>query len=189
MLGGQRWMSRTRGQPEHRKDSRRLGLIGGESGTQLNQPGPESIPLISFHLDGVDGEGRGPNLDRDPRMRFEVVVPVRIGFRPALGRGDDHVVAVGQIGERIDALGARTRAEVVDENHRRTLEVATDLTAVSAELLNDLAIPATRLGHGHLSREVFVLWPNLPGQEPPTLPTDSRQSTNADRIDNPPASG
>jgi hypothetical protein len=51
--------------------------------------------LLALDLDGADRDGLGADLDLDIGMREEVVVPMRVGRRSALGREDHVPVVVG----------------------------------------------------------------------------------------------
>jgi hypothetical protein len=119
----------------------------GRSSMSRRHSSLRSSPVTSV---ATTGKRRGSYFDCDSRVFLQVVIPVRVRRSSALGRRDDHVVPIRQIGERIHTLYAGARPDVVDEEHMGTLEVASDLARVRVELLDDLLVPvagSARLTH------------------------------------------
>jgi hypothetical protein len=90
-------------------------------------------------------EGLGADLDVRGRRRDQVEVPVRVGVGAALGREDQVAVAVGVVGERVEELLAAASALGVEQQDRGVGELAAELAAVGAELLDDLLVPGVEL--------------------------------------------
>jgi hypothetical protein len=71
--------------------------------------------------------------------------------RATLGGGHDHVLAIWEVDQRTDPLGARPSSDVMDQDHRSAFEVPTDATGVATELVDDPRVPAAwSLGLSHV---------------------------------------
>ena len=150
-----------------------LGPLDGEDRDLAGGPGREVVQgrhglralaeqPVPLGADGQVGPGRellGPDLDGDVRVRDQVVVPARMGGRPAVG-GDHHVAAaVGGVRQRMGVGPLRPGAGAGQQQQVDAGEVAADAPGVSAELRDD-----RRIAVWHdilpLSHPAFVAWPS-----------------------------
>jgi hypothetical protein len=89
----------------------------------------------------MNGNNLGPKFNHRVRVGDEVVVPSRI-VGSAAHRPEDHdVVTVGQITQGRMANLARFRSGVVNDDHRNSGEVATNVSAVGTKVSHDFFIP------------------------------------------------
>src|SRR5690606_22252567 len=132
----------------------------GEAGVALLLDLPDGVAGVALeHLGGdrqaVDA-GPAGDLDGGVGVGHEVVVPVGVVRGAGLG-GEHGVAAVDRlVHHRRESLLARRGARAVQDQHRGALEVAADVAAVGAELVDDLGVPVGVLGHGgYLARVGF----------------------------------
>jgi hypothetical protein len=95
----------------------------------------------------------------------KISVPIRVGWRTTFRGEDDQAVIIGQIHQWCDAalsaLRARRRKEEQrytcewTSNDRCTRELLSNQASVSAELLDDLAIPVIQVSHESSSLFVY----------------------------------
>src|SRR5439155_7844316 len=120
----------------------------GQRGIQRHSLGPQSIPLFIF-CDNSDGiEGLGPNLDGDLRVRYQIVIPVRVSGCASGGGDHDQAVALGHISQwsraALAALGPYSR----EQEQGCVFELPTDFAPICTELLNQAAIVVVHLSYG-----------------------------------------
>src|SRR5260370_41172299 len=120
----------------------------GQPGIQRHSLGPQSIPLFIF-CDNSDGiEGLGPNLDGDLRLRYQIVIPVRVSGCASGGGEHDQAVALGHISQwsraALAALGPYSR----EQEQGCVFELPTDFAPICTELLNQAAIVVVHLSYG-----------------------------------------
>jgi hypothetical protein len=110
--------SHVRCEDHHRDRPGRLPLIIGEGRVLLGDHRPQTRALIRPSRHGRDGELFLPILDRCPRVRQKVPVPVRVRRRSTLRRDDDVSIAVAKGRERIRAPDSRLGSGVREEQER-----------------------------------------------------------------------
>src|SRR5262245_33488957 len=122
-----------------------LLLVLRKTGPVALLPLPDRVPFPAHRDPRPRRKRLGAELDGHVGMGDDVVVPVRVGRGTALGGKDgDGVLGDGLVRDRVDPLGARLRAAVMQQEERSTREVAAHPPGVAAELVDDLLIP---VGH------------------------------------------
>ena len=132
------------GEHENRNLSRGLALVFADGRGLRDQLRPQFGAGGVVQLLRQYRERLGTDLDGDPRVGPEVVVPVWVGGRSSIG-GDDRQAAVSLrvAGQRCDAFDPGSGANVVDENNRGARQGAAGASLVRPELLNDVGIEVT----------------------------------------------
>jgi hypothetical protein len=103
-----------------------------------------SSPARRFRSSGAGPEAAclGADLRGDVGVGDQVVIPVGIGRLARFGREDgDAAVAKILVHHRLDSFLAASGANGIEQQERRSGEVAAHLSAVGAELLDGLAVP------------------------------------------------
>src|SRR6266487_1848274 len=136
------------GERDHRKLAGCLRLMLGQIGIQRHSLGPQSIPLFIF-CDNSDGiEGLGPNLDGDLRVRYQIVIPVRVSGCASGGGDHNQAVALGHISHwsraALAALGPSRR----EQEQGCAFPHSTNFAPICTELLNQAAIVVVHLSNG-----------------------------------------
>src|ERR1700733_480195 len=154
---GSRRRSVLAGQHEHRNLPRGPGLVFADRGILRDQLRPQLGPAGAVQFLRQYRERLGTHLACDPGVGLEVVVPVRVGWRPSV-RGDDRETAVSLKGaaQRRDALGPGPGADLVDKNQRGAGPWPADAALVRPELLNHRGIKAAGPARSRV-RSVFLM--------------------------------
>src|SRR3712207_3948490 len=89
----------------------RVPLIFGVRRPDLHDAPPEVLALLALGDPGAHRTVLAPDLHLGLRVGLEVVEPRGVVVDAALGRDDRHALAVGQVGQRRDAVRPALRSE------------------------------------------------------------------------------
>ena len=132
------------------------GLVFADGRVLRDQLRPQPGAGGAVQFLGQYRERLGPDLDFDPGVGLEVVVPVWVGWRSSIG-GDDREAALSLRGaaQRQDALDPGLGADVVDENQRGARPWPADASLVRPELLDDLGVIVISLARSRVRHDLL----------------------------------
>src|SRR2546425_5450278 len=140
---------------EHRNgaDSSSLSCVLGKAWVAPRLLGVDAVAFSAGQF--ADGHlvCHGSAFDTAVTGGGQVVVPVRVGGRSALGCEDVDDVRLGVVREvlrRVDVLPPALAAAVVHQDHRSALEDPANLALVGSELRDGLRVPVERVAHVEL---------------------------------------
>src|ERR1700722_2113142 len=128
----------------------RVRLVFGETRGKLLLLLPDRGPLVRARHPRLDLHRAAAKLDRRVRVRGQVVIPVRVGRRAALGAEYRERVAHRLVHERAHPFGTGLGPGMVQQQDRGALEHPAYFSAVLAELLDAVLVEVLHVGHGRL---------------------------------------
>lgn len=130
-----------------------LSFILSEAAVVALLLGPDAISLSTGGSPSPERTSFGSNLGGDLGMGDKVVVPIRMTWGSTPRREHRHGTTQILVHQRVDTFNTTARSFRVQEQQRRPFEVAANVAAVRAELINDVPVPRTdALAHTSSSR-------------------------------------